>query len=125
MSIDTLKIAKRLQAQGLSREAAEELSEILSEFSASELASKSDLKELEFALKKDLEKTRAELQKEISETKAELQKEISETKAELQKEIRQLDIKIAQSQTNIIKWVAGFLVGQTALLFTLIKVFGN
>ncbi|MEM8894749.1 MAG: hypothetical protein AAGC88_09235, partial [Bacteroidota bacterium] len=67
-----------------------------------------------------IQESKAELQKDIRE----LDSKINQVKAELQKEIRHLDVKIAQSQTNIIKWVAGFLIGQTALLFTLIKLFG-
>ena len=89
--MDTLKTAKRLQKQGLSQEVSEELTEILSEFESSDLASKQDLKELEYSLKQDL---------------AKLQKEIHDT------------------SLATVKWVAGFLVGQTALLFTLIKLFG-
>ena len=82
--MDTLKIAKCLEKQGLPKAVSEELVEILNEFTTSDPASK-----------QDLEKATAALHKEIKNT-----------------------------SLNIIKWVAGFLVGQLALFFTLIKLFG-
>jgi len=122
--IDTLTIAQELQTSGLSKKDAEAIAGAMGKFAASELATKENLKETEYRLRKDLEQFRAELQKEvrgldvkIAETKAELQKEIAETKAELQKDIRQV-------ATNTIKWVAGIIIGQTAVIFTLIKLFG-
>ncbi|MDE0472024.1 MAG: hypothetical protein OXH57_08795 [Ekhidna sp.] len=122
--MDTLKTAKRLQQQGLPQAASEELAEILNEFTTSDPTSRRDLKELENVLQKDLEKVKADLQKEVERTRADLQKEIrsldvkiEQTKADLQKEIKNTSL-------NIIKWVAGFLVGQLALFFTLIKLFG-
>lgn len=140
--IDTLKISHRLQEAGENAKIADMHAMLLAEMANSELVSKENLKQLEYTLKKDLELAKAELQKEIQESKAVLQKEIQENKAELQKEIRSLDlkienvkaellkqtreleVKISAIQVNVIKWVAGFLIGQTALLFTLIKLFG-
>jgi len=42
---------------------------------------------------------------------------IEQTKAELQKELR-------QASTRTIMWVAGILIGQTAIIVTLIKLLG-
>ncbi|MDE0472025.1 MAG: hypothetical protein OXH57_08800 [Ekhidna sp.] len=112
--MDTLKTAKRLQQQGLQQAVSEELVEILNEFITSDPASK-----------QDLEKATANLQKEIrildvkiERIRADLHKEIIEIKADLQKEIKNTSL-------NIIKWVAGFLVGQLALFFALIRLFGQ
>jgi len=133
--IDTLTIAQELQTSGLSRKDAEAIAGAMGKFAASELATKENLKETEYRLRKDLEQFRAELQKDIANTKTELQKEIAETKSELKKDIHTLDLKIAETKAelqkdirnitnNTVKWVAGIIIGQTAVIFTLIKLFG-
>ena len=68
--IDTLKIAKRLQKQGLSQPASEELSEILNEFAESNLASKQDIEEV----KRDIEEVKKEIALGMANTKADLLK---------------------------------------------------
>ncbi|WDN90783.1 hypothetical protein BuS5_03754 [Desulfosarcina sp. BuS5] len=55
------------------------------------------------------------LQKEIAEIKGALQKEIAETKGTLQKEI-------AETKGGVIKWVAGMLLAQSAVIATLVKL---
>ncbi|HHP7241642.1 MAG TPA: hypothetical protein ACFCUD_08205 [Cyclobacteriaceae bacterium] len=118
--IDTLSISKELQEAGISVKEADAIAASIGKIMASELANKQDLKNMEFAFRKDLGQTRADLEGKIE-----------QTRAGLQIEIRELDVKIEQTKSalmkdnqNIIKWVAGFLVTQTALLFTLLKLLG-
>lgn len=124
--IDTLSIAKELQDAGLSKKEAFAIAGSIGRIMQSELASKKDvevlrieskegIEHLRFEFKNDLEHLRFEFKKDMQILKAELQKEIHESKAELQKDIREVS-------SNSLKRVAGFMVGQTALLFTLVKL---
>jgi len=103
-----------------------------------------EISETKAALQKDIAETKGDLQKEISETKAALQKDIeknaqiakqdilmlqkdiAETKGDLQKEIAEtkgdLQKEIAETKAGIIKWVAGMLLAQSAVVATLVKL---
>lgn len=107
--IDTLTISKQLQEGGVSRNEADAIAIQMAKFAESELASKQNLKETELVLRNELKETELKLQKEIE---------------EVRKEIRELEIRLNDKINAQLKWIAGFLVGQTALLFTLIKLFG-
>ncbi len=74
-AVDTLKIYERLKNAELNDKAAKEIAEVFSDVIEKELATKSDIKELESRLKAD-----------------------------------------------IIKWVAGMLVAQAAIVATLVKL---
>lgn len=104
LAIDTLRIYSRLKSTGLTEESAREIAEIFRETVEENLASKNDLKITESNLIKDLRTTESNLTKYIESVRAELKKDIAESKAE------------------IIKWVAGMLVAQAALIATLVKL---
>lgn len=116
--VDTLMISKILRQLNFSEEQAEIVSELVKqtnfnaeqivtekisayrdevEKDSSNLANKGDIKELELKI----EKIRAELLSEIAHTKSE----------------------IANTKSDLIKWVAGLMIANTGLLFTLIKFF--
>ena len=59
--------------------------------------------------------TRADLELRLAELKAELAAEIAKTKAELAAEI-------ARSRAETIKWTAGMLIAQAAVVATLVKL---
>lgn len=104
LAIDTLQIYSRLKSTGLSEESAKEIAEVFRETVEENLASKNDLKTTESNLTKYIESVRAELKKDIELLRAEFKKEIAESKA------------------SIIRWVAGMLVAQAALIATLVKL---
>jgi len=66
-------------------------------------------------LKKDIEVLRTELKKDIEVLRTELKKDIEVLRGEVKTEI-------AESKTSTIKWVAGMLVAQAALIATLVKL---
>ncbi|MBC6426491.1 MAG: hypothetical protein GDA51_08505 [Ekhidna sp.] len=99
--IDTLTIATELEEAGLTRSQATAVAHQMRALTESSLASKENLKTIE-----------ANLQKEINAVKV----EVKTIEANLQKELR-------QTSNATIKWVAAMLIGQTALITTLIKVF--
>ena len=92
-SVDTLTIYEQLKSASLSDEAAKGIANILKSITENNLATKTDVELTKSELKRDIEVTRAELEKIIERTRA-----------------------------NIIMWVAGMLVAQTAIMGTLIKL---
>ena len=104
LTVDTLNIYNRLKSTGLSEESAKAIAEIFREAIEENLANKNDLKTTESNLTKYIESVRAELEIKIESVRAEL------------------EIKIAESKTSTIKWVAGMLVAQAALIATLVKL---
>ena len=126
LAIDTLRIYSRLKSTGLTEESAEEIAEIFRETVEENLASKKDLKTTESNLTKDIEAVRSELKKDIEAVRSELKKDIEAVRTELKKDIEavrtELKKDIAESKADTIKWVAGMLVAQAALIATLVKL---
>ena len=133
LAIDTLRIYSRLKSTGLTEESAEEIAEIFRETVEENLASKKDLKTTESNLTKYIEAVRAELKKDIEAVRAELKKDIEAVRSDLKttesnltKDIEavrtELKKDIAESKADTIKWVAGMLVAQAALIATLVKL---
>ena len=91
--VDTLTIYQRLKSAHLQDEAAKEIAEVIK-----------DVTEFNLVTKVDLETTEANLKKAIEITRADLEKAIEKTKAET------------------IKWVAGMLVAQAAIVATIVKL---
>jgi len=115
LTVDTLNIYNRLKSTGLSEESAKAIAEIFREAIEENLANKNDLKTTETNLTKYIESVRTELKKDIEVLRAELKKDIEVLRAEVKTEI-------AESKTSTIKWVAGMLVAQAALIATLVKL---
>ena len=93
VAVDTLKIYNRLRNANLDELAAREITEVFNEITEDHLAKKTDLEKTTVELKNDLEKFRSEL-------KADIERSKSET----------------------IKWVAGMLIAQAAIVATLVKL---
>ena len=111
IEFDTLSYANELQRAGFTEKQAEVQATTLKRIINSNLSTKQDI----LILQKDIAETKGDLQKEIAESKADLQKEIAGIKGDLQKEI-------AETKAGIIKWVAGMLLAQSAVVATLVKL---
>lgn len=119
---DTLKIVQELCAAGMPRKLAEKQTKIWNDnfkSFAEMMYSRSE----QFSTKGDLEYATLSLKKEIEELRLSLQKEIEGVRLSLQKEIEEVRREIVLTQKNTIYWVAGFLIAQTGLLFTLNQLF--
>ena len=125
LTVDTLNIYNRLKSTGLSEESAKAIAEIFREAIEENLANKNDLKTTETNLKKYIESVRGELEKYIESVRGELEIKIESLRTELKKDIEvlrtEVKTEIAESKTGTIKWVAGMLVAQAALIATLVK----
>ena len=126
LTVDTLNIYSRLKSTGLSEESARAIAEIFREAIEENLANKKDLKTTETNLTKYIESVRTELKKDIEALRTELKKDIEAVRTELKKDIEvlraEVKTEIAESKTSAIKWVAGMLVAQAALIATLVKL---
>ena len=137
LAIDTLDIYRRLKSTGLAEESAREITEIFRETVEENLANKNDLKTTESNLRKHLKTTESNLTKDLRTTESNLRKDLRTTESNLTKYIESIrselkkDIEsirnelkkdIAESKADTIKWVAGMLVAQAALIATLVKL---
>ena len=92
-TFDTLAYAKKLREAGFTEQQAEVQAEALWAVVDENLATKTDLKELETALRHDV--------------------------AELKTELK---LAVAESKAETLKWVAGLLVAQASLIVAAIKL---
>ena len=126
LAIDTLDIYRRLKSTGLAEESAREITEIFRETVEENLASKNDLKTTESNLTKDIKTIESNLTKDIKTIESNLTKYIKTIESNLTKDIEsirnELKKDIAESKADTIKWVAGMLVAQAALIATLVKL---
>lgn len=127
--VDTLMISKLLRQFNFSEEQADIMSEIAKQTNSNieKIVSKkiSDYKEealkdnQELVTKSDLLITKKELELEIEKVRVEIEK----VRAETEKIRAELKTDIAEVKSDLIKWVAGLMIANTGLLFTLIKFF--
>ena len=123
---DTLKLARRLQTAGMPADQASGLAEALSETMTTELATKSDLKELRSwamaelaALRGEMQAEFAKLREEMRTGQAALREEMRTGQAALREEMRtgqaQLRLEIAQSKNETVRWMIGLFIAQTTV----------
>jgi hypothetical protein len=84
----------------------------------SQMATKANITEL----KGDLAEVKAELKYDIEKLRVELTAELARVRADLELKIAGLDLKIADSKVEIIKWVIGVMIAQGAAIVALIKL---
>jgi len=80
------------------------------------VATGDQLRETELRLLKEIEQVRAELKLDIEQVRAELKQDIEQVRAELKQDIAGLDVKLAQTKVDILKWGAGLFVLQGAAI---------
>jgi hypothetical protein len=122
---DTLKLARRLQTAGMPADQASGLAEALSETMTTELATKSDLKELRSWATAEIAALRGEMQAEF----AKLREEMRTGQAALREEMRtgqaQLRLEIAQSKNETVRWMIGLFIAQmTVTLGAILRLVG-
>ena len=121
LAFDTLAYAKEMEAAGFSREQAEVFAaaqgKILKEaFAATELATKTDVNDVRIALKAEIQDVRSELKAEIQDVRSELKAEIQDVRTE----VLRLENKMEANKHEVLKWVIGTMVAQTALIVAVI-----
>ena len=113
-SIDTLSIYQRLKSANLKDEAAQEIADVFRDVIESNLATKTDIELIRAdiaATKADVELIRADIEY--------VKTDIEKVKVDIEKTI---EIAVTKTKVEIIKWVAGMLVAQAAIVATLVKL---
>lgn len=96
ITIDTLKIYERLKKTNLSDASSREIAEVFKETSESTVSELATRKEIELIIRKEI--------------------------IVIQKTIEVVRKEIAESKSETIKWVAGMLMAQSAIIATLVKL---
>jgi len=115
IAFDTLAYVKRLKAAGVPESQAEAQAETFVEIIEGRLATRVDLRRTESVLRKDLEQIRSDLKKDLEQIRSDSEKEHKQIRFDSAKEH-------AKTKLEIIKWTAGMLLAQTAIIATLVKL---
>jgi hypothetical protein len=116
MALDTLKVARRLQAAGFTEPQAEAVLAAVQEAAGgADLATNADLKAETAAL-------RTELKAEIAELRAELKAEIADLRSELRQSGLRLEARLESVKAEILNRVFGLILG--ALVVNIIAIVG-
>lgn len=108
---DTLKLARRLEKAGMPTPQAEGFAEALSDVMTTELATKSDLKDLRGWATAEFADVRCEMRAEF----ADIRREMRTGFAEVRTEFARLRMEMAQSKTETIRWMVGLFVAQISV----------
>jgi molecular chaperone GrpE (heat shock protein) len=123
VTIDTLKVARRLREAGFTEPQAEAVVAAVREGAeGGDLARKQDLGELRFELKTEISELRAELKAEIAELRFELKTEISELRAETREMEQRLIARIEAAKSDMIARVFSMIIG--AVLVNIVAMLG-
>ena len=82
-----------------------------------------EIAELDDALSRDLAAMRDNLSRELADMNANLSRGIAEMYAHLSREIRGIDLRLAETRIDLLKWILGALAAQTALLLSAGRLF--
>ena len=126
LKIDTLTFSKKLRQAGADERLAEAIVEGLTGADTSELATKSDIAEVQTGvaeLRTELKTEIAEVRTEIAEVRTELKTEIAELRTELKTEIAEIRTEIAQSSNRTV-YILGGLVGFLFVVDRMLPLFG-
>jgi F0F1-type ATP synthase membrane subunit b/b' len=119
---DTFDYAKKLQRAGLTEEQASVHVEALRTLVEHDLATKQDIANVQ----RDIAELRKETQQSIESLRKETQQSIESLRKETDVKLAELNVslvkEIATAKAETIKWVAGMLVAQGAVVATLVKL---
>jgi len=121
---DTLRVSRTLRDKGhFTPEQAESLAEALGEATQGDLATKADLAAVradlagvKAELKNDITELRMQLKGDIAGLRTELKGDIAGLRTELKGDIGEVRTKIAETKTDILKWIIGAIGFQTIVI---------
>lgn len=126
---DPLKLAKRLEATGVSSPHAAGFAEALSEVMTTELATKSDLTELRGWASAELADIRGEMRAELADIRGEMRRELADVRremrtgfvevraafAEVRTEFAKVRTEMVASRAESNRWMVGLFIAQTSV----------
>jgi len=113
-AFDTLKLARRLEASGMTGQQAAGVAEALAETMMADPATRTDLMKLEHALRGDVKDLEAKLRGELQGLRGELHTEIAKLRGEMV-------AGFATVKIDILRWIVPLILAQMGLtlgLFT-------
>ena len=84
---------------------------------------KRDIEQLRGEVKTEIEQLRGDVKTEIEQLRGEVKREIEQLRGESRVQIEQLRTDIYRSRFSVVKWTAGLLLAQLALILTAMRVF--
>ena len=112
LAFDTHRFVKRMTAVGMPEQQAEALAESQADLLNANLATKTELANTEAVLRCDIAKIEASLEAKIANTEAGLKADIAET-----------NVKIANTEACLIKWMVGLTMGSVGVMVALFSFF--
>lgn len=126
-TFDTLSYTRRLEAAGVPAEQADAHAHALSEALRTQLATKADVQLAKMELNDKIDLVRTELNDKIELVRLELNGRMDRMEAKQAAEFAELRSLIRdqthQVRTEIMRWVFGLWIGQTAVLFAALAYF--
>ncbi len=81
-----------------------------------------DIEELRLASQKDLKELEAGLKHDIEELRLASQKDLKEVEAGLKHDNMALEVKLVETKADLLRWMAGMLIAQAAVIAALVKL---
>ena len=122
LAVDTLKLAKRLEAGGFSHQQAVTAAEAMAEVIGEAVVTQGHLDLRVAELRAQSERLKAELQLQIEKIRADLTSQIEKVRADLTSQIEKQKVYAESQKVELLKWLLGALIAQTGLIVALVKL---
>ena len=126
IAFDTHQFVKRLKDSGFTEAQAEVITDLQRQASAAAVdQAKQDYHLEEISTKRDLEETEAALKHDLKETEAALKRETNELAYKIELLRAETKQSIAEAKADLIRWVVGAGILQTAVITALLLKLAN
>lgn len=114
--LDTLEFANKLKAGGFTEQQAEAQARAIAEIVERQLVNRQDFEQHQTDIKRDIHTSENRLEIRIKELETTLSKDIEVLRAETRRDIAETKAHIAETKAELIRWVVGVGLLQTALV---------
>lgn len=118
---DTLAYANKLKNAGVPDKQAEAQSEALAHIFDYKAATKKDLQEMDIHLSAKITALDIKIDNKVTELNSKIDTKFSEVSSKIESKISELKVEIANMKSDVLKWVIGLLLAQSALLISALK----
>jgi hypothetical protein len=122
---DTLVYANKLKEGGVPARQAETEAETLAEIFKESLATKQDITELKNITQNDIAELRSTTKQDIAALKSDMDSKFAAVDlkfAAVDIKFSMIDVRFSELKAEMIKWVVGISLAQTALIVSLLKI---
>ena len=122
LTFDTLAYSKKLRAVGFTEAQAEAQAETIINLMTEQLATKTDMKEIEVALRRDIKEVEAGLKRDIKEVEAGLRRDIKEVELKIKELEISLKRDMKEMEMSITIKLGAIVTTGIAVAATLVKL---